>query len=89
MVGQDARRQCGIAPGLSGLTDVSLEEAVPGLESDQLRRLSQLQEENGRLKRLVADLTLDVTPQARRSLTRRRPANSSPRGAAARASQLF
>jgi len=30
-----------------------------GLEVDQLRQLKQLQEENVRLKRLVADLTLD------------------------------
>lgn len=32
-----------------------------GLQTDQLRRLKQLQEENGRLKRLVAELTLDKT----------------------------
>jgi len=30
-----------------------------GLEVDQVRELKQLQEENSRLKRLVADLTLD------------------------------
>ena len=30
-----------------------------GLEVDQVRQLKQLQEENARLKRLVADLTLD------------------------------
>ena len=30
-----------------------------GLEVDQVRELRQLQEENSRLKRLVADLTLD------------------------------
>ena len=29
------------------------------LESDQLRELKQLQDENGRLKKLVADLSLD------------------------------
>jgi putative transposase len=41
-------------------TDVlSLEEAIPGLESDQVRQLKQLQDENGRLKKLVAELTLD------------------------------
>jgi putative transposase len=32
-----------------------------GLEVDQVRQLKQLQEENSRLKRLVADLTLDKT----------------------------
>ena len=31
----------------------------PGLEVDQVRQLKQLQEENGRLKKLVAKLTLD------------------------------
>ena len=30
-----------------------------GLEVDQIRQLKQLQEENARLKQLVADLTLD------------------------------
>jgi|SRR5579875_1019232 len=32
-----------------------------GLEVDQVRQMAQLQEENQRLKRLVADLTLDKT----------------------------
>ncbi len=32
-----------------------------GLEIDQVRQLKQLQEENQRLKRLVAELTLDKT----------------------------
>jgi len=31
------------------------------LEVDQVRQLKQLQEENGRLKQLVAELTLDKT----------------------------
>jgi putative transposase len=30
-----------------------------GLEIDQVRQLKQLQDENGRLKKLVAELTLD------------------------------
>jgi putative transposase len=30
-----------------------------GLEADQVRQLKQLQEENTRLKQVVADLTLD------------------------------
>lgn len=30
-----------------------------GLETDQVRELKQLQEENARLKRLVAELSLD------------------------------
>jgi putative transposase len=32
-----------------------------GLETDQIRQCKQLQEENARLKRLVAELTLDKT----------------------------
>jgi putative transposase len=32
-----------------------------GLELDQVRQLKQLQEENARLKRLVAELSLDKT----------------------------
>lgn len=32
-----------------------------GLEADQVRELRQWQEENARLKRLAADLTLDKT----------------------------
>jgi len=32
-----------------------------GLEVDQVRQLKQLQEENGRLKQLVAELSLDKT----------------------------
>ena len=41
-------------------SDVShLEEEVRELWRDGLRRLRQLEEENARLKRLAADLTLD------------------------------
>ena len=32
-----------------------------GLETDQVRQFSQLQDENARLKRLVAELSLDKT----------------------------
>ena len=32
-----------------------------GLEADQVRQCKQLQEENSRLKQVVADLTLDKT----------------------------
>jgi putative transposase len=39
-----------------------MEEAVCGtLEADQVRQLKQLQEENARLKQVVADLSLDKT----------------------------
>jgi putative transposase len=32
-----------------------------GLESEQVREMKQLQDENSRLKQLVADLSLDKT----------------------------
>ena len=35
------------------------ETQFTGLEIDQVRQLRQLQDENGRLKKLVAELTLD------------------------------
>jgi putative transposase len=41
-----------------------------GLEVSDLRRLRQLEDENGRLKRLVADLTLDN--QALKELIRKK-----------------
>jgi hypothetical protein len=41
-------------------TDVlSLEETYAGIQSDQVREFKQLQEENARLKKLVAELSLD------------------------------
>jgi hypothetical protein len=36
-----------------------MEAGVWGLRLDQARRLKELEKENGKLKRLVADLTLD------------------------------
>jgi putative transposase len=36
-----------------------LEEALWGLGVSELRRLKQMEEENSRLKQIVADLTLD------------------------------
>ena len=45
-----------------GITEQTLyrwKKQYKGLETDQVRRFKQLQEENGRLKQLVAELTLD------------------------------
>jgi putative transposase len=45
-----------------GITEQTLyrwKKQYKGLETDQVRQFKQLQEENGRLKRLVAGLTLD------------------------------
>ncbi len=47
--------------GISEQTFYRWKKHSVGLEIDQVRQLKQLQEENQRLKRLVADLTLDKT----------------------------
>jgi len=47
-----------------GITEQTLyrwKKQYKGLETDQVRQFKQLQEENARLKRLVAELTLDKT----------------------------
>ena len=45
--------------GVSEQTFYRWKKKYSGLEVDQLRQMKQLQEENLRLKRIVADLTLD------------------------------
>lgn len=48
----------------AGITEQTLyrwKKQYKGLETDQVRQFKQLQEENGRLKRLVAELSLDKT----------------------------
>ena len=45
--------------GVSEQTFYRWKNKYSGLEIDQVRQLKQLQEENVRLKRIVADLTLD------------------------------
>jgi putative transposase len=47
--------------GISEQTFYRWKAKYAGLEVDQVRQMSQLQEENLQLKRLVADLTLDKT----------------------------
>ena len=47
--------------GISQQTFYRWKKQYAGQEVDQVRELKQLQEENARLKRLVADLTLDKT----------------------------
>jgi putative transposase len=47
-----------------GITEQTLcrwKKQYKGPETDQVRQFKQLEEENGRLKRLVAELTLDRT----------------------------
>ena len=45
--------------GISEATFYNWKKKYGGLGPDELRRLRQLEEENARLKRIVADLTLD------------------------------
>ena len=45
--------------GISEQTLYRWKKQYRGLEPDQVRQIKQLQEENGRLKKLVAELTLD------------------------------
>jgi putative transposase len=45
--------------GISEQTFYRWKKQYSNLEVDQVRQLKQLQEENGRLKKLVAELTLD------------------------------
>jgi putative transposase len=47
--------------GISEQTFYCWKKKYLGLEIDQVRQLKQLQEENNRLKRLVAELSLDKT----------------------------
>lgn len=47
--------------GISEQTFYRWKEQYVGLEVDQVRQLKQLQEENARLKKLVAELSLDKT----------------------------
>jgi putative transposase len=45
--------------GITEQTFYRWKKQYQGMESDQVRELKQLQEENTQLKRVVADLTLD------------------------------
>ena len=45
--------------GHLGADVLPVEEEVRGLQSDQVREFKQLQDENARLKKVVAELTLD------------------------------
>lgn len=45
--------------GISDATFYNWRKKYSGLGPSELRRLKQLEEENGKLKRLVADLSLD------------------------------
>jgi putative transposase len=45
--------------GISEQTFYRWKKQYAGMQSDQVRELKQLQEENGRFKKLVAELSLD------------------------------
>ena len=47
--------------GISSNTFYAWRKKYGGMEVSEARRLKQLEDENRRLKRIVADLTLDIT----------------------------
>ncbi len=57
--------------GISEQTFYRWKAKYAGLEVDEVRKMAQLQEENLRLKQLVAELTLDKTMLPRRDAERR------------------
>ena len=57
--------------GISDVTFCNWKEKYSGLGPSELRRLKQLEEENAKLKRLVADLSLDKAML--RDVVRRKP----------------
>jgi putative transposase len=54
-------KQAEVGAGISEQTFYRWKKQYIGLEVDQVRQLRQVQEENVRLKRLVAELILDKT----------------------------
>jgi len=52
---EDVARECGV----SKHTIYAWKAKYGGMEASEAQRLKQLEDENGRLKRLVADLSLD------------------------------
>lgn len=63
------RRTTTRSPTITEQTFYRWKKKYVGLEIDQVRQLKQLQEENGKLKKLVAELSLDkaMLPRAPRS----------------------
>ncbi|MBW7565493.1 transposase [Chromobacterium subtsugae] len=65
--------------GVSEATPYNWKKKYGGLGVSELRRLKQLEEENARLKRMVADLSLDkqMLQEVIQKKLRGRPANAS------------
>ena len=61
--------------GVTEVTDSRWRQEYGGLESDQVRRMKELEPENQRLRRAVADLTLDklILAEAPRGRASRAP----------------
>jgi putative transposase len=59
-IGQKVGEVCRVH-GISEGTYYRWKAKYGGVDASQLQRLRQLEDENGRLKRIVADLTLDNT----------------------------
>ena len=58
LVGRASRKVCR-EPGISDATFYNWHKKYGGLGPSDLRRLKKLEEENAKLKRLVADVSLD------------------------------
>ena len=54
------RSDSGQAPRGERAVDLHLEEAVRDVQPDDVRRLKQLEQENARLKKLVAERDLEI-----------------------------
>jgi putative transposase len=51
--------RCAARPGISEATFYNWRKKYAGLMPSEMKRLRQLEEENGKLEKIVADLSLD------------------------------
>ncbi len=63
--GRDLPQFAHCADGLAEATFYRWKKVYAGMGVSEIRRLKQLEDENGRLKRMVADLSLDKTMASR------------------------
>ena len=58
-VARTERCRCGGSIGVTEVTYYRWRQEYGGLKSDQVKRLKALETENGQLRRVISDLTLD------------------------------